>query len=258
VLVFDYLFVPPFHTIAVADSQYLITMIVTLVVALLLSTMATRLREQAQFARRREERNAALYRLSRELAASADPADLLAAAARSVESVFDAPVASLLPDAEGRVVPRTGGLVPLAAAPHERAVAVRPRRGGGPGRTRRLPPRRCISRSSAPGVGVLGIRPADARTCSAGSVPPAHLREPDRDVLERSGPWSRQKPGARRGRAHAARCLGVARPAHPLAAITARPPAFGRRPGARSNRRELLATIVQNRTASRPWCRTLE
>jgi two-component system sensor histidine kinase KdpD len=168
VLVFDYLFVPPYHTIAVADSQYLVTMIVTLVVALLLSTMATRLREQAQFARRREERNAALYRLSRELAASADPADLLAAAARSVESVFDAPVAILLPDAEGRVVPRTGGLVPLAADPHERAVAqwtFDHEEAAGHG-TDTLPAAKALYLplvGPQKAVGVLGIRPADAK-----------------------------------------------------------------------------------------------
>jgi len=168
VLVFDYLFVPPVRTIAVADSQYLITMGVTLVVALLLSTMATRLREQAQFARRREERSAALYRLSRELAAVADFDQLLAGAARIIEEVFDAPVAILLPDENGRVTPRTGSLTPVAADPHERGVAQWTFDHGEPAGhgTDTLPAAKAaylpLIASDKP-VGALGVRPADPR-----------------------------------------------------------------------------------------------
>lgn len=265
VLVFDYLFVPPFHTIAVADSQYLITMVVTLVVALLLSTMATRLREQAQFARRREERNAALYRLSRELAASADPGDLLAAAARSVESVFDAPVAILLPDAEGRVAPRTGSLVPLAADAHERGVAqwtFDHEEAAGHG-TDTLPAAKALYLplvGSQRALGVLGIRPADARDVFR----PDQLRllrtfaNQTAIALERSRLVEQAEAARVEAEAERTRSSLLSSVSHdlrtPLAAITGA--ATSLQDGAlvldAETRRELLATIVEesNRLSS--------
>ncbi|HKA23471.1 MAG TPA: sensor histidine kinase KdpD [Candidatus Eisenbacteria bacterium] len=258
VLVFDYLFVPPYHTIAVADSQYLITMGVTLVVALLLSTMATRLREQAQFARRREERNAALYRLSRELAASADPGDLLAAAARSVESVFDAPVAILLPDADGRVVPRTGALVPLAADPHERGVAqwtFDHEEAAGHG-TDTLPAAKALYLplvGSQKAVGVLGIRPVHARDVFR----PDQLRllrtfaNQTAIALERSRLVEQAEAARVDAEAERTRSSLLSSVSHdlrtPLAAITGA--ATSLQDGALAmdggTRRELLATIVE-------------
>ncbi len=69
VLAFDFLFVPPYLTFAVADAQFVITFAVMLVVALIISTLAARLRRQVHTSRARERRLEALYRLSRELSA---------------------------------------------------------------------------------------------------------------------------------------------------------------------------------------------
>ena len=63
VLAFDFFFVPPYLTFAVADAQYVITFAVMLVVALIISTLAARLRRQIRTARARERRLEALYRL---------------------------------------------------------------------------------------------------------------------------------------------------------------------------------------------------
>src|SRR4029434_1146648 len=62
-----------------------------------------RLRQQAEAARHRERRTAALYALSRELASTRDTDGLLQAAARHVHEVFESQVSLLLPDATGHL-----------------------------------------------------------------------------------------------------------------------------------------------------------
>lgn len=84
----DFFFVPPRFTFSVADSQYLFTFLVMLGVALLISTLALRMRHQAQAASERESRTAALYALSRELAQSRKQEDLAIATARRLREVF--------------------------------------------------------------------------------------------------------------------------------------------------------------------------
>src|SRR5207248_3490136 len=64
VLAFDFFFVPPFLTFAVSDSQYILTFLIMLAVALVVSTLAVRTRQQAESATGRERRTAALYSMS--------------------------------------------------------------------------------------------------------------------------------------------------------------------------------------------------
>ena len=100
---FDFFFVPPYFTFAVSDTQYFITFSVMLIVAVVISGLATRIRDQAESARERERRMAALYAMSRELASTRGVQGLLAAASRHITEVFRARVAVLLPDATGRL-----------------------------------------------------------------------------------------------------------------------------------------------------------
>jgi len=110
VAAFDFFFVPPYFTFVVADTQYLLTFTVMLVVGLVISGLTARIRRQAEAARQREQRTAALYAMSRELAATGDVDALIAIAARHLTEVFGAEVAVLLPDAEGTLeVRRTEG-----------------------------------------------------------------------------------------------------------------------------------------------------
>ncbi|HZV55495.1 MAG TPA: DUF4118 domain-containing protein [Rhodocyclaceae bacterium] len=67
VALFDFFFVPPRFSWAVADAQYLITFAVMLVVALVIGQLAARLQERAQDAAQREVRTQALYEMAREL-----------------------------------------------------------------------------------------------------------------------------------------------------------------------------------------------
>ncbi len=113
VAAFDFFFVPPHFTFAVADTQYLLTFAVMLVVGLVISGLTVRLRLQAEAARQREQRTAALYAMSRELAQSGAGEDLVAIAARHIANVFGAAVAVLVPHTDGslRLNRNEGGFV---------------------------------------------------------------------------------------------------------------------------------------------------
>ena len=77
VAVFDFFFVPPYLSFAVADTEHLITFTVMLIVALVISGLTVRIRAQADRARERERRIAALYAMSRDLATTRDVDGLL-------------------------------------------------------------------------------------------------------------------------------------------------------------------------------------
>jgi two-component system sensor histidine kinase KdpD len=68
VALFDFFFVEPRFSMAVADGQYLITFAVMLVVALVIGQLAARLREKALLASRREDETRALYGMAKLLA----------------------------------------------------------------------------------------------------------------------------------------------------------------------------------------------
>jgi len=72
VLAFDYFFIPPFFTLEVSDTEYIITFAGLLLVGLVISELTVRVSEQAEAARRREAETAALYALSRDLASADD------------------------------------------------------------------------------------------------------------------------------------------------------------------------------------------
>lgn len=104
---FDFFFVPPYFTLAVADNEYLLTFSVMLVVGLVISGLTARVRSQTQAARARERRTAALYALSRELAQTERLDPLIEIASRHIAAEFSAQVAVWLPDAGGTLRRRT-------------------------------------------------------------------------------------------------------------------------------------------------------
>jgi len=100
VVAFDFFFIPPRMTFAVADTQYLMTFIGLFVVGLVISTLVARSRERADVMRAREVQTASLYYLSRDLAASVDITAVLSAVVRNVEEALNAQVVILLPEGE--------------------------------------------------------------------------------------------------------------------------------------------------------------
>src|SRR5213078_739504 len=121
-LVYDFLFVDPRFTLTVAKPQDVLSMFMFLVVAVLTSELTARVRDQAEAARRREERTAALYAFAREIAGSADLDDLVRVILDHVARLFGTGAALLLPDA-GRLVLRAIRPPGTALAETERATA---------------------------------------------------------------------------------------------------------------------------------------
>ena len=70
VVAFDFFFVPPSLTLAVADTEYILTFFGLLSVSLVISYLTAQVREQVDAAQRREAQTAALYELGRDLTAA--------------------------------------------------------------------------------------------------------------------------------------------------------------------------------------------
>jgi two-component system, OmpR family, sensor histidine kinase KdpD len=103
VAAFDFFFVPPQWTFAVSDTQYLITFGVMLVVGLIISNLTAGMRLQARVAGYREQRMAALYAMSRELAAARGEQNIVSIGVRHISEVFLSQVVILLPSSNGRI-----------------------------------------------------------------------------------------------------------------------------------------------------------
>jgi two-component system sensor histidine kinase KdpD len=98
IAVFDFAFIPPYYTFAVHEASYVITFGVMLVVAVIMTRVMGRVREQAREARQREQRTALLYRLSQQLGSASGADGVLAVVVRSLGEVMGAqPVVILSP-----------------------------------------------------------------------------------------------------------------------------------------------------------------
>jgi two-component system sensor histidine kinase KdpD len=180
VLSLDFFFIPPYLTFSVSDLRHIVTFAVLFVVAVVISHLTKRIREQADSARARERRTASLYAVSRELATAQTREKMLGAAARHLREVFSATVAILIPSASGELEPILLDDGTFEANEKELGVAEwvwSHQRSAGLG-TDTLPSTRAMFvpiRGSRGRSGVLAIVPSD----------PASLRDPDeRQLLE--------------------------------------------------------------------------
>jgi two-component system sensor histidine kinase KdpD len=122
VAAFDFFFVRPYLTFAVADTQYLLTFGVMLAVALLLSGMASRIGRQIEAGRTRERRTLALFAMARDLAATTAEPELARTVVRHVAETLEAGVVLFLSGPEGRLEQSAAaGFSPVDE--HEVAVA---------------------------------------------------------------------------------------------------------------------------------------
>jgi len=181
VVAFDFFFVPPYFSFAVTDLRHVVTFGVMFGVAAIVSHLTKRIREQADAARRREQRTASLYAISRELGHAVTRELLLESAAKNVREVFSAKVAVLMPSANG-VLELVFADDATLAADDEKEIGVADwvwnhNRAAGAS-TDTLPSSRAlfVPLSGARGrVGVLALYADDARV----------LRDPDeRQLLE--------------------------------------------------------------------------
>lgn len=103
VLAFDFFLVQPYQSLSVADSQYLLTFAIMLTVALIISSLTANLRLQARMAFYGERRASALFDLSKALSTALTDADVVEVATRHIEAMFQAKMALLLPDQQGKL-----------------------------------------------------------------------------------------------------------------------------------------------------------
>lgn len=163
VAAFDWFCVPPYNTFAVADTEYIVTFGVMLVVALVISTLTTRIALQAKAARERERRTASLYSISQALVRSSDTRDLVRVGVDHISSTFSCEAVVFLPDALGNLSVDPPSASAFDADAQEQIVARWVLDNGRPaGRgTDTLPAARALylPLGTAGGVvGVLGVR----------------------------------------------------------------------------------------------------
>ena len=164
VLAFDFLFIQPYFTFAVSDTQYIITFIALFVVGIVISQLTARAREQAEAAQQREAETAELYALSRDLSVAGDMDAVLSVLVRHVERTFGRNTVVFLPQ-NGHLITRLAS-TNLNLDADELAVADWVYRHGDPaGRhTNTLPAvlLRYLPLKTARGVvGVLGVQGPD-------------------------------------------------------------------------------------------------
>ena len=101
---FDFFFVPPKLSFTVADTQYLLTFTVMLVVALVISNLTSSLRYQAVVAMHRESRSRALYDLGKSLASALTSDHIIEISTHHLTGIFQSKLAILLPDHQEKIV----------------------------------------------------------------------------------------------------------------------------------------------------------
>jgi two-component system, OmpR family, sensor histidine kinase KdpD len=122
VLVYDFFFVPPVLTFSVDASRDVLALVIYFIAAVLTSNLAARMREQADAARRREDRTSALFALSRAVAASAGVDSVAQVIVDQVSRILEARVVLLLPESNGLILkaPQAEG---VELTDHDQAAA---------------------------------------------------------------------------------------------------------------------------------------
>jgi two-component system sensor histidine kinase KdpD len=103
VVALDLFFVEPYLSFSVTDLRHVGTFAVMFIIAVVISRLTKRIRDQADAARRRERRAARLHAMNRELVDVTGVDDVAAVAERHIAEAFDASVRIFLPDAAGRM-----------------------------------------------------------------------------------------------------------------------------------------------------------
>ena len=100
-LLWNFLFIPPRFTFYISKLEDFMMFGAYFVIAVVIGHLATQLHEREQAERRREERATALYRLTRELAASRDLSQALPKVLQLIRDFFQADAAVWLRDENG-------------------------------------------------------------------------------------------------------------------------------------------------------------
>ena len=107
VVALNFFFIPPRYTLTVENPDYLVTLAALLLVSLVVSGLAMRLKAETAQAQLRERRARQLHALADTLAAAEDEAALMACSFKALSEAFGTNVVLLLPDAAGSLKVRT-------------------------------------------------------------------------------------------------------------------------------------------------------
>jgi two-component system sensor histidine kinase KdpD len=104
ILAYDFLFVPPYFAFNIHDDTYTTTFMMMLVVGITVSSLANRVREEAEHARAHERQAMTLHALARDLAEARDVSAVAAAAARHLHAALSGRTLVWLPGPDGKGV----------------------------------------------------------------------------------------------------------------------------------------------------------
>ncbi len=104
VLMFDFFLVPPYYTFRVSDTQYIITFFGMILVGTVISILISKAQDYAKSAHLREQENAALYRLAKNLAGASDLKSVVSAVIQKVEENFNWQAVILIPEKKSLLV----------------------------------------------------------------------------------------------------------------------------------------------------------
>lgn len=105
VLAFDVFLIPPYNSLSVADSEYVLTFVIMLVVSLIVSALTAGLRQQFLLAHTRERRTQALFELSQALSGAANRPEVSRIGLQHLQLLFPGEAFLLLSDQEGLLQP---------------------------------------------------------------------------------------------------------------------------------------------------------
>ncbi len=100
----DFFFVAPSYSFSVNDTQYLFTFALMLIVALVISQLAARMRSEAQAARAGERRAATLARVARTLSSAIKVEQIVAVCREALDPLFGAHAVLLVPSRNDKLV----------------------------------------------------------------------------------------------------------------------------------------------------------
>ncbi|MGC4094273.1 MAG: sensor histidine kinase KdpD [Polyangiaceae bacterium] len=123
VAAFDFIFVPPYYTFAVADLRHTVTFATMFLVAVLLSGLTQRVRRQAESSSERERRTRSLFELTRELSDARGAFQLDDVARRHLTNAFGCRTALFVPDEQRKLKPLLPSTSAEAEAAREAGIA---------------------------------------------------------------------------------------------------------------------------------------
>ena len=100
--VFNYFFAAPRFTFAVNDPNYYVTFVALIITSILVSTLTTRARKEAQLAQEREEETKSIYMLTNRLSDAGTRDDIVAVALAAIREGLQCGCGCLCLDGDGQ------------------------------------------------------------------------------------------------------------------------------------------------------------